>query len=126
MNDLDPLELLEHTGRLGDLAESVIAEEDPLEKLDGIQEMVGIFDVLGVGGAAPEATGEPEPEPAEEGPPAIVQEFLSGRLDGQESTQFLETLRILDEYVGHYLTLQDVIDGAERWWQATGAAEAAA
>ncbi|MEG5932534.1 hypothetical protein UXN85_20930 [Enterobacter hormaechei] len=124
MNDLDPLELLEHTGRLGELADSVIAEEDPLEKLDGIQEMVGIFDVLGVGGAAPAATEEPEPE--EEGPPAIVQEFLSGRLDGQESTQFLETLRILDEYVGHYLTLQDVIDGAERWWQATGAAEAAA
>lgn len=128
MKDLDPLELLEYTGRLGELTDTVMAEDDPLAKLDGIEEMTGIFDALGVGGEMPDAPDVPEPdepEPENDGPPAIVLEFLSGKLDTQNSSEFIDTLRILEEYEGVYITFAQIVEGAERWWATTGAAEAA-
>ena len=125
MKDLDPLELLEHTGRLGELTDTVMTEDDPLAKLDGIEEMTGIFDKLGVGGETPDVPKPDLPEPEGDGPPAIVLEFLNGSLDTQSSSEFIDTLRILEDYMDTFITFDQIVEGAERWWATTGVNEVA-
>lgn len=63
-------------------------------------------------GVEPEPENQPEPPPAA---PEIVTKFLAGDFTRQLDNDFVATLNALDEYVGVFLTLDDVKAGAIAW-----------
>ncbi|HHA1396951.1 ddrA [Enterobacter soli] len=66
-------------------------------------------------GYAPGSSETPPPPPAADVAPEIVTKFLAGDYSAQSDDDFVTTLNTLDQYVGVFLTLDDVKAGAITW-----------
>lgn len=89
-----------------------------LDKLDLLDEMESVIVQLG-GEANPPPTPKPEPEPtppAEE-VPEVVQQFRDGIWKGMTTSNFVNLLRELKQYVGGAITFNEVVAGADAWYR---------
>lgn len=113
---------------LSDELDSLLEQAKTAKGLDLLDIGDKIDDVLVRLGYGPAGSGgdstatppevEPEPENQPEPPPAapeIVTKFLTGDFTHQQDNDFVATLNALDEYVGVFLTLDDVKAGAIAW-----------
>lgn len=112
---LDPLERL---GLLDDLQDYQIALDGTTDPLDRMDILDGIASVIAQLGG--EAEPQPEETPQPDAVPDIVTAFLNGDLSDATSDNFIKILEELEQYVGKFLTLAEVIGGAEQWWDVTG------
>lgn len=97
---------------------------DLLDQIDELMAQMG-FDASASG--QEEIPPEPEPQPdlpLNEQVPEIVSQFLAGEYNNTPSWQYLTILRNLEQYVPTFITMPQVIDLTEQWWDTTGQAEA--
>lgn len=118
MMALTGIELLEATDKLDDLL-TQRETASGIDLLDLQDEIDAVMQQLGYG------VSENKPEETEKAP-AVVDKFLAGDFVGETSANFIPILQELDMYLDHFITLQQVIDGAEQWWEETGKNEAQA
>jgi hypothetical protein len=131
---LSALERLDLTDRLDELMVRA-SSANGLDLLDINDEIDVVMERLGYGSAAVEPVGETEPDPISEPEPAgspetvkeeelvtppIVTEFLAGKFIQQSQSGFLDTLRSLSEYVGLFLSLDQVKEQSEKWITESG------
>jgi hypothetical protein len=112
---LTALERLDLSDELDSLLEQAKTAKG-LDLLDIGDKVDEVLVKLGYGAAAvspPPADPEP-PKPADV-QPEIVTDFLAGKFTTQQDSEFVTTLNTLDQYVGIYLTLDDVKAGAITW-----------
>lgn len=106
---LSALERLDLSDKLDELMVSA-ASANGLALLDLNDEIEQVMQQLGYGAAA----AEPLPDsPA--AVPQLVTDFLAGAFIKQSHSAFLETLRNLSEFVGQFLTLDEVKEQSENW-----------
>ncbi|WP_340611671.1 hypothetical protein [Xenorhabdus bharatensis] len=96
----------------------------PLDILDLQDEITAIMAKLGYGVSPVPATpaDETSPDPAQTAPeiPRIVTDYLSGQFVKQNTDEFIATLEQLEPYVTTFITMLQVCDGANSWWEKTG------
>lgn len=111
---LSALERLDLSDRLDDLMVSAMSANG-LDLLDINDEIDLVMEQLGYGAAA----GEPVPDSPAVIPP-IVTDFLAGVFTKQSHSAFLDTLRNLSEFVGQFLSLDQVKEQSESWISDSG------
>lgn len=112
--NLSALERLDLTDRLDELMVNAMSTNG-LDLLDLNDEIEKVMEQLGYGAMA----AEPVPDsPA--GFPQLVTDFLAGAFTKQSHSEFLDTLRNLSEYVGKFLTLDQVKEQSESWIEDSG------
>lgn len=128
---LSALERLDLTDRLDELMVRVSTAYG-VDLLDLNDEIDSVMEKLGYGTVEtapdiPEPESDPEPpvspEPVPEEVqviPSIVTEFLAGSFTHQSQSGFLDTLRSLSEYVGQFLSLDQVKEQSEKWVTGSG------
>ncbi|WP_426575343.1 ddrA (plasmid) [Xenorhabdus stockiae] len=97
---------------------------DPLTQLDIQDEITVIMAKLGYGVSPVPATptDDTSPDPAQTAPeiPRIVTDYLAGQFVKQKTDEFIATLEQLEPYVTTFITMPQVCDGANSWWEKTG------
>ncbi|MCC8379135.1 hypothetical protein [Xenorhabdus sp. PB30.3] len=121
--NLSPLEILDLQDQLSDLLGQLVTA-DPLTQLDIQDEITAIMAKLGYGVSPVPATPADEtfPDPTQTTPeiPRIVTDYLSGQFVKQNTDEFIATLEQLEPYVTTFITMPQVCDGANSWWEKTG------
>lgn len=84
-----------------------------MEKLTMQTRLLEIWELLGVGDSN---AGDSEVV-AEQ---SLVQRFLAGQFDGSPSGEFIDVLTDISPEVGTAISLQQVIDHSNQWWEKTG------
>lgn len=132
MPQLSAMELLDLQDKLDELMGKQ-AGVSGLDLMDLIDEIDGVMAQLGYDASAAEAKPvdqpkqkpDPQPElPPEQVVPEVVTQFLNGDFNGVPSWTFINRLEDLRQYVPTFITVQQVIDISEQWWDQTGQAEA--
>ena len=111
---LTALERLDLSDKLDSLLEQAKTAKG-LDLLDISDKIDDVLVKLGYGATATPPPADPEPPKPEEVQPQIVTDFLAGKFTTQQDDQFVTTLNTLDQYVGVFLTLDDVKAGAITW-----------
>ncbi|EKN4689547.1 hypothetical protein [Yersinia ruckeri] len=120
---LSPLEVLDLQDQLSELI-GKLAAADPLSQLDLQDDITSILEKLGY--AATQSvqplvdtnTGT-DPAPVDQ-PPQIVIDYLAGTFSTQTTDDFIATLENIEPYVTTFITMPQVCDGANSWWETTG------
>jgi hypothetical protein len=111
---LSALERLDLTDKLDELMVSAMSANG-LDLLDLNDEIDRVMEQLGYGVAAAEAVPD-SPVVI----PQIVADFLAGAFVKQSHTAFLDTLRNLSEFVGQFISLDQVKEQSENWVEDSG------
>lgn len=86
------------------------------DKIDEVLVKLGYGPAGDTGATPPPTDPVPDnPPPKEDAAPEIVVDFLAGKYTTQSDDDFVSTLNALDQFVGVYLTLDDVKAGAITW-----------
>ncbi|OKP01614.1 hypothetical protein [Xenorhabdus eapokensis] len=121
--NLSPLEILDLQDQLSDLLGQLVTA-DPLTQLDIQDEITAIMKKLGYGlSPVPETSTDdttPDLEQTTTEIPQIVTDYLAGKFVKQNTDAFIATLEHLEPYVTTFITMPQVCDGANIWWEKTG------
>lgn len=115
--NLSPLEILDLQDQLSELI-GKLAAADPMSQLDLQDEITSILDKLGYSSTQP-VEPPTEPVPADQ-PPQIVIDYLAGKFSTLPTDDFIATLENIEPYVTTFITMPQVCDGANSWWETTG------
>lgn len=111
---LTALERLDLSDELDSLLEQAKTAKG-LDLLDIGDKIDEVLVKLGYGPAGSDADTAATPPDQATATPEIVTRFLAGDFTHQNDSDFVATLNALDEFVGVFLTLDDVKAGAITW-----------
>lgn len=123
--NLSPLETLDLQDQLSELI-GKLAGADPMSQLDLQDEITSILEKLGYASTQPveppaDTNSDTGGEPVQaDQPPQIVIDYLEGKFSTLPTDDFIATLENIEPYVTTFITMPQVCDGANSWWETTG------
>ena len=121
--NLSPLEILDIQDQLSELI-GKLAIADPLSQLDLQDEITALLEKLGYASTQPveppaDTNTGGVPVPVDQ-PPQIIIDYLAGKFSTLATDDFIATLENIEPYVTTFITMPQVCDGANSWWETTG------
>lgn len=113
---LSPLEILDLQDELSSLLNQ-LGSADPLSQLDLQDSITSVLEKLGFDEKSNnrEATNKDDDRT-----PKIVIDYLSGSFSSLSANEFIKTLEDLEPFVSTFISMPQICDGANDWWDTTG------